>query len=324
MRPRPPLEAALVDLGRDLRDRARRAAVRAGASRPEEVGASDLQYGVDVATEEGLIDAVRAHLGPWLPLRLFSEGLDPEGVVVGEGVPVRRLVVDPIDGTRGLMHDKRSAWALLGVAPDADPRLRTLEAAAMVEIPTRLGGAGEVLSATRGDGWTGSVDVMPGVSGITEPFMRRAADGLSFEHGFVTVARFFPGISRRLDAFATALMREFEARGWAPAGTVFEDQYISNGGQMAALVTGRDRLVVDLRALLGDPGRPIRSGHAYDLLGLLVAEEAGVVITDCSGAELDAPLSMVAPVPWIGYAHRPMRDACAPIVAAVLESVKNA
>lgn len=321
MRPRPPLEAALVELGRDLRDRARRAVLRAGAARPEEIGESDVQYGVDVATETGLVDAVADRLAPWLPLRLFSEGLPSAGVVVGTGMPERRLVIDPIDGTRGLMHDKRSAWVLLGIAPDRDPRLRALEASAMVEIPTRLGGAGEVLSATRGAGWTGTIDPMPGVTGMPTTFVRRPTEGLSLEHGFATVARFFPGISRTLDAFTSAWAEAFEARGWAPPGAVFEDQYISNGGQMAALITGRDRLVIDVRARLGDPGRPIRSGHAYDLLGILVAEEAGVVIADCSGADLDAPLDMVAPVPWIGYAHGPMRDAFAPVIAATLRTL---
>ena len=35
-----------------------------------------------------------------------------------------RLIVDPIDGTRGLMYDKRPAWALAGVAPNKGPGRR--------------------------------------------------------------------------------------------------------------------------------------------------------------------------------------------------------
>ena len=33
-----------------------------------------------------------------------------------------RVIVDPIDGTRGLMYQKRSAWILTGVAPNRGDR----------------------------------------------------------------------------------------------------------------------------------------------------------------------------------------------------------
>ena len=43
-------------------------------------------------------------------------------IVLPEGTPeadaVWRVIVDPIDGTRGLMYQKRSAWILTGVAPN--------------------------------------------------------------------------------------------------------------------------------------------------------------------------------------------------------------
>ena len=32
-----------------------------------------------------------------------------------------KLIVDPIDGTRSLMYDKRSAWVLAAVAPQRGP-----------------------------------------------------------------------------------------------------------------------------------------------------------------------------------------------------------
>src|SRR2546421_10839903 len=48
-----------------------------------------------------------------------------------------RLLVDPIDGTRGLMYQKRSAWILTGIAPNrgADTRLRDIVLAVQTEIP---------------------------------------------------------------------------------------------------------------------------------------------------------------------------------------------
>ena len=43
----------------------------------------------------------------------------PRGVPESEAV--WRIIVDPIDGTRGLMYQKRSAWILTGVAPNRGP-----------------------------------------------------------------------------------------------------------------------------------------------------------------------------------------------------------
>jgi hypothetical protein len=54
------------------------------------------------------------------------------------------VIVDPIDGTRGIMYDKRAAWALAGVAPNKGPgtRLRDIEVAVMTELPTSKMGLG--------------------------------------------------------------------------------------------------------------------------------------------------------------------------------------
>ena len=48
-----------------------------------------------------------------------------------------RIIVDPIDGTRGLMYQKRSAWILTGVAPNRGPgtSLSDIELAVQTEIP---------------------------------------------------------------------------------------------------------------------------------------------------------------------------------------------
>ena len=49
-----------------------------------------------------------------------------------------RLIVDPIDGTRGIMYDKRPAWTLAAVAPNRGPHtgLRDCEVSVMIELPT--------------------------------------------------------------------------------------------------------------------------------------------------------------------------------------------
>src|SRR5205085_8685612 len=65
-----------------------------------------------------------------------------------------RVIVDPIDGTRGIMYDKRAAWALAGVAPNKGPntRLSDIEVAVMTELPTSKMGFADVLWAVGGQG----------------------------------------------------------------------------------------------------------------------------------------------------------------------------
>src|SRR6185503_285427 len=48
-----------------------------------------------------------------------------------------RILVDPLDGTRGLMYQKRSAWVLTGVAPNrgAATQLSDIVLAVQTEIP---------------------------------------------------------------------------------------------------------------------------------------------------------------------------------------------
>ena len=47
-------------------------------------------------------------------------------------------LIDPVDGTRGIMYDKRPAWFLAGLAPQKGglTRLSDIEIAVMVELPT--------------------------------------------------------------------------------------------------------------------------------------------------------------------------------------------
>ena len=55
----------------------------------------------------------------------MAEGLEKGRVVLprgaAEGDAIWRVIMDPIDGTRGLMYQKRSARILTGVAPNLGP-----------------------------------------------------------------------------------------------------------------------------------------------------------------------------------------------------------
>ena len=84
----------------------------------------DTIYRIDRVSEEMLVAGL-AEIARTEPLLLIAEGLPEAGLVLPEGGRPEdcrwRLIVDPIDGTRGLMYQKRSAWILTGVAPNQGP-----------------------------------------------------------------------------------------------------------------------------------------------------------------------------------------------------------
>ena len=101
----------------------------------------DTIYAIDYLTEDLLIDFFTREIASLTPIVLIAEGL-PNGSLVlpqraAEESAVWRIIVDPIDGTRGLMYQKRSAWILTGVAPNrgAGTNLSDIELAIQTEIP---------------------------------------------------------------------------------------------------------------------------------------------------------------------------------------------
>lgn len=315
-----PLLSALIDLGCHVRGRVRdgMASAALGLADPSHVAAGDLQYGIDRLSEEDLVSEVTRRFAGLSALRVLSEGLDEALVPVAGPGPRRLLVIDPIDGTRGLMHDKRSAFFLAALADDVGtPTLRSLTHAVMVEIPTTRAVLSDVLAAGPTGPLIATTDDLRGRT--RTPFWPRPSTATELRHGFATVVRFFAGAAERLGAVHDRLLRRLHPGDTGAAQDAFEDQYISNGGQMHALITGRDRFVADLRPLvrLPDGGR-LRCAHPYDVTGLFLAERAGVVITDPAGHPLDAPLDLTTPVAWVGYANARLREVIEPHLRAVL------
>jgi len=58
--------------------------------------------------------------------------------------------------------------------------------------------------------------------------------------------------------------------------------------------------------------------HPYDCAGLLIAEEAGVVITDEHGRPLDGPLDVTTGLSWVGYANASLRGRIEPLLMRFL------
>jgi len=97
------------------------------------VQAGDAIFAIDRISEAVLLEHFE-RLGQKWSFVLIAEGVGEDGVVVFPAGtdPLQaelRIIIDPIDGTRGLMYQKRPAWILTGAAPNIGPitNLSTIE-----------------------------------------------------------------------------------------------------------------------------------------------------------------------------------------------------
>jgi hypothetical protein len=283
----------------------------------------DTIFAVDLVSEELVLEAF-AELARETSFLLVGEGVPGGSVALGGGEAELTVVVDPIDGTRGLMYQKRSAWILTGVAPVvAEGTLDDIVLAVQTEIPLVKQHLSDEIVARRGAGlaaWR-----YDRCRGTRTPLELRPSRASTIEQGFAMIARFFPGARDVLAAIDEEIV--IGALGPAPQGKThcFEDQYISAGGQLYELAVGHDRFVADLRPLLGpvlaERGLPLGiAAHPYDLCTALVAQEAGAIVVSPDGTSLGSPLDVTADVAWAGYANEEIRRQVEPLLQTALQS----
>ena len=326
--------ARLLEPIRALHERIRDAVVAACTRQTSELlaavasdaeGDGDTIYAIDRVGEGTLVEGL-AELAREEPLCLVAEG-HPDGILVlTRGARERdcrwRLLVDPIDGTRGLMYQKRSAWILTGIAPNrgTDTRLRDTVLAVQTEIPLVKQHLSDQLWALRGRGM--EARRRNRLSGAREPLTLRPSRADTIEHGFATVVRFFPGARDTLAAIDDEVVQAL-VQPTAGRAACFEDQYASTGGELYELIAGHDRLIADLRPLV----QPVRAAsglppglccHPYDLCTALIALESGVIVREPGGTPLDAPFDVTSDVAWVGYANERLRALVEPVLQGAL------
>ena len=252
----------------------------------------DTLYAVDVIGEVRLVEIVDTEIASRTPVVLIAEGLEEGQIVLPRGAreadATLRIIVDPIDGTRSLMYQKRPAWILTGVAPNKGPgtSLADIELALMTEIPLVKQHLYDVLWAERGRG--ARAERIDRLTGARTPLPLRPSRATSISHGFAQVARFIPGAREDLAAIDDEICSRVLGPIRAKKAQCFEDQYISSGGQLYELIVGHDRFVAELRplteALLRARGLELGiCSHPYDLCTELIAREAGVLVCKPGG-----------------------------------------
>ncbi len=292
--------------------------------------AGDVIYAVDRVSEQVLLDRFAA-IGEEWPCLLIAEGLGVNGRrMIPAGTPESRAeivaLVDPIDGTRGLMYQKRSAWILTGIAPyrGGGETLADIRLAVQTEIPLVKQHLADTLWAVAGAG--ARAERLDTVAGTRTALPLRPSRATTIAHGFGGIAKFFAGTRAELAAIDDAVVRRVLGDGSDDGEPlVFDDEYLSSGGQLYELMSGHDRWIADLRPLLQparrDAGRaPLFCAHPYDLSCELIAREAGVIVTDPRGAPLAAPLDVTSDVAWVGFANAELARSVGGALTAELRS----
>jgi hypothetical protein len=288
--------------------------------------AADTIYAIDRVAEASILDWFAAHWPVQWPVEIVMEGLeDGQSLTFPSGTAVSdtqfKCLIDPIDGTRGIMYDKRAAWILAGVAPQrgAANTLADIEVAVMTEIPTTRQWRADQVSAIRGGGLHAvAFDLRADFA--CHPVALRPSKATEVRHAFGTVSRFFPAGLTLLSQVEEALWERLYGLPDSPSPLVFNDHYISTGGQFYEILSGHDRFIADLRPeAFNKLGIPCNLAcHPYDVAAALILEEAGCLIEKPDGQPLDCPLDTTTPVSWVAYANPELAAAIRPALQAVM------
>ncbi len=190
---------------------------------------ADTIYVIDKISEQAISKWFAAFWPADEPVELVLEGVDdahplcfPVGTLPAD--TKWKCIIDPIDGTRGIMYDKRSAWALAGLAPQlgAATVLSDVVVAAMTEIPTTKQWRADQLSAIRGQGVTAeSINVL---DGSRAPLEVRPSAAKDFRHGFASMSKFFPEGRTLISQIEEQMWDEIVGLGSSASPVIFDDQ----------------------------------------------------------------------------------------------------
>ncbi len=282
-----------------------------GLARISGSGNGDVSYGIDIVCE-GMIDQ-------W-----FKDN-PPEGgaVVICEGLGQRvypstqdkvnarwQIIIDPLDGTRHIMYDIRSAWILTGIAENKglEVTLNDICAAIQTEVPNTMQDKGAVLKAVKHQGAELKIYDLHTEKETDSHASLSRSTATTLENGFCVFSNFFPGTKTIISELEERVLCRLYGYPTEDSNLVFSEQYISSGGQLFMLMTGKYRMVIDIRALLykyqlkRNRFLPL-CVHPYDLSTLLIAIESGCIVKDVYGSILNYPMNLNTNCAWVGYAN---------------------
>jgi fructose-1,6-bisphosphatase/inositol monophosphatase family enzyme len=326
------LRDLLCALGSEIRARViagRRAAGEEAMNSVVDVTEADTIYAIDKISEEAVLEWFESHWPADRPVELVMEGLKEGGrctfpIGIKTADCLWTCIIDPIDGTRPLMYDKRSAWALCALAPrhGFEPELADIVVAVMTELPTTKAGFADQISAVIGEGLNGIRALRSNLfTDECSVLFLRPSKAVDVLHGFGQFSKFFPDGKMFTAAMEERLAELLTGNKHHDSPVLFDDQYISTGGQFYEILVGHDRFCVDIRPLvfkkIGCSSSLVC--HPYDACCWLILQEAGCIVEKPDGSPLDAPLDTVSPVSWVAYANNDLATKIRPVLRQVMQ-----
>lgn len=268
----------------------------------KEVG--DVSYDIDVKAEKIIISKLKELEGQFA-VTLTMEGMGTKKITESETAV--HIIFDPIDGTREIMYDKRSAWILTGISLADNPTLDSIEIAVQTEIPVSKQTNFSYLYAIKGKGAFEEIYHKDTFELVEMKRRIHSPSIQDLEDGYICFPNPFPGIKL---AIAERYERFFNLA-FPPPNTrdafIFSDEYLSTGGQIYLLATGQYRIVADIREYVQHEQISLCC-HPYDLCTALIATEAEVVITDLNKTPLAYPFDTTTNCNWVGFTSRELYD----------------
>jgi fructose-1,6-bisphosphatase/inositol monophosphatase family enzyme len=304
---------------------------------PQGRGVGDLTYGLDVPSEKA-IAAWFQEQARHAPLSVLTEdtGWRHLGPAPDGGEPTERdgfdhggvrIAFDPVDGTRNLMADLRSAWTVVSFAPpgSGQPRFGDLTGGIISEIPPSRSHRARLFHAASEGAASGEschleeIDFERGEE-IEKREVTVDADDRP-DNGYFPFFRYKPALRPRISVLEAEFFARLETHEGAELLTCYDDQYFSNAGQLVLLILGTYRMIIDPRALVAARmGVESTTSKPYDVAGAMVcARAAGAPLTAADGAPLDFPIDAVTPVDFAGWANPATRRRLEPHWLRVLE-----
>ena len=293
-----------------------------------EDGEGDVSYNIDIASEEMI-----EHFFSCNPIEggivVISEGSGKQvyPAAINERDARYRLLIDPIDGTREIMYNKRSAWVITAVANNRgeSTNLSDVFLSVQTELPVKKQTLASFVYAEKGCGaWEEIWDI--GSRKQTAKAERlQPSRSKNIDHGYAVFSNYFPGVRDVISLFADTVLSKVGIDAQNDKALVFDDQYISSGGQIYLLASGAYRFAADIRPALSRVSTERGIGlalccHPYDIGGLLIFLEAGGIMTDLAGHDITYPIDTQTRCGWLAYANSDIRKL---MEAAVLAEIKR-
>ncbi len=296
-------------------------------SQVAEQGSGDVVYKIDVRPEQ-IVEKYFTEIGKEITILGISE---KTGIrTYGDGEPEYFGIVDPLDGTRHMMYQfQDTAFSLVGLSKvkGSHPKLGDIDFCAMLQVPNLDKKYVDLVVAEK-DKPTKIERFETETWEKVKTLKPTPSKAESIKHGFVAFTSFFPPrkyLGEIADYVVEKTIGKIE-KGKAP---VFFHEYISNAGQFYYLLTGKYRMVADLRPLqdekLRKEGKELGlCAHPYDVCTALAAKQAGCIVTDGFGSEQNFwnyPCDTETDVHFMAFANKKLYNEIAPVVREAIEKV---